>query len=145
MTHDACAVPRKSSTIKSLIRQLWIEALEIAGKKVNGCFFIVVYWFLLQFYRNGKGLNMKTIFSSEQTQNQIKTILHTNFKLRHVWNAETTLVMTHRKYHWLHDRHLQRIFKVSATSVDASVQTLAKAGDRLNNTPYENLNIFKSA
>jgi len=28
------------------------------------------------------------IVSSEQTQNQIKTILHTNFKLWHVWNAE---------------------------------------------------------
>ena len=37
------------------------------------------------------------------------------------------------------------MFKVSATSVDASVQTLAKAGDQLKNTPYENLNIFKSA
>jgi len=38
------------------------------------------------------------------------------------------------------------MFKVSVTSVDASVQTLAKAGDRLKNTfPYENLNIFKSA
>jgi len=37
------------------------------------------------------------------------------------------------------------MFKLSATSVDASVQMLAKAGDRLKNTPYENLNIFKSA
>jgi len=27
------------------------------------------------------------------------------------------------------------MFKVSATSVDASMQTLAKAGDRLKNTP----------
>jgi len=27
------------------------------------------------------------------------------------------------------------MFKVSATIVDASVQTLAKAGDRLKNTP----------
>jgi len=27
------------------------------------------------------------------------------------------------------------MFKVSATSVDASVQMLAKAGDRLKNTP----------
>jgi len=39
------------------------------------------------------------------------------------------------------------MFKVyaSATSVDASLQMLAKAGDRLKSTPYENLNIFKSA
>jgi len=37
------------------------------------------------------------------------------------------------------------MFKVSATSVDASVQTLTKAGDRLKNTPYENLSISKSA
>jgi len=37
------------------------------------------------------------------------------------------------------------MFKVSATSVDACVQTLAKARDRLKKTPYENLNIFKSA
>jgi len=37
------------------------------------------------------------------------------------------------------------MFKVSTISVDASVQTLAKAGDRLKNTLYENLNIFKSA
>jgi len=38
------------------------------------------------------------------------------------------------------------MFKVSATNVDASVQTLPKAGDRLKNTPpYEKLNIFKSA
>jgi len=39
------------------------------------------------------------------------------------------------------------MFKVSAsaTSVDASMQTLPKAGDRLKNTPLENLNIFKSA
>jgi len=39
------------------------------------------------------------------------------------------------------------MFKVSAsaTSIDASVQTIAKAGDWLKNTPYENLNIFKSA
>jgi len=28
------------------------------------------------------------IFSSQQTQNQIKIILHTNCKLWHVWNAE---------------------------------------------------------
>jgi len=33
----------------------------------------------------------------------------------------------------------------NATGVDASVQTLAKAGDRLKNTPYLNLNIFKPA
>jgi len=38
------------------------------------------------------------------------------------------------------------MFKVSATNDDASVQTLAKAGGQLKNTPpYENLNIFKSA
>jgi len=38
------------------------------------------------------------------------------------------------------------MFKVSVTSVDASVQTLAKAGDWLQKThPYENINIFKSA
>jgi len=30
----------------------------------------------------------KTIFSSKQTQNQIKTILHSNLKLWHIWNAE---------------------------------------------------------
>jgi len=42
---------------------------------------------------------------------------------------------------------LQRMFTVSAsaTSVDASVLTLVKAGDWLKNTPYENLNIFKPA
>jgi len=28
------------------------------------------------------------------------------------------------------------MFKLSAISVDASVQTLAKAGDRLKNTPF---------
>ena len=38
------------------------------------------------------------------------------------------------------------MFKMSATSVDGSVQTLAKAGDPLKkHPPYENLNIFKSA
>jgi len=39
------------------------------------------------------------------------------------------------------------MFKVSAsaTSVDANVQTLAKAVDWLKNTPYENLNILKPA
>jgi len=38
------------------------------------------------------------------------------------------------------------MFKVSATSVDASVQMLAKAGDQLKKTsPHENLNILKSA
>jgi len=37
------------------------------------------------------------------------------------------------------------MFKVSAASLDASTQMLAKAGDQLKNTPYENLNIFKSA
>jgi len=39
------------------------------------------------------------------------------------------------------------MLKVSGTSVDASMQTPVKAGDRLKNTPppYENLNIFKSA
>jgi len=37
------------------------------------------------------------------------------------------------------------MLKVSATSVNASMQTLAKAGDRLKNTPipYKNLNIVK--
>ena len=54
-------------------------------------------------------------------------------------------VMARRKCHWLNDRPLQWMFKVSATSVDASVQTLTKAGDRLKNTPYENLSISKSA
>jgi len=34
---------------------------------------------------------------------------------------------------------------VSAASVDASTQTLAKAGDGLKNTPYKNLSIFKTA
>jgi len=34
---------------------------------------------------------------------------------------------------------------VSATSVDASTQLLAKLVIGLKNTPYENLNIFKSA
>jgi len=33
----------------------------------------------------------------------------------------------------------------SAISVDASVQTVVKAGDRLKKHPYENLNIFKTA
>jgi len=37
------------------------------------------------------------------------------------------------------------MFKVSAANVDASMNTLAKAGDWLKNTPYENLNTFKSA
>jgi len=39
------------------------------------------------------------------------------------------------------------MFKVSAsaTIVDASLQTFAKAGDRLKKHPCENLNIFKSA
>jgi len=38
------------------------------------------------------------------------------------------------------------MFKVSAATVDASMQTLVKASDRLKNTSlYENLNIFKSA
>jgi len=36
------------------------------------------------------------------------------------------------------------MFKVFTASVDASMQTLAKAGDQLKNT-YEKLNIFKSA
>jgi len=56
-----------------------------------------------------------------------------------------TPVMTRRKYHWLNDRPLQWMLKVSATSVNASMQTLAKAGDRLKNTPipYKNLNIVK--
>jgi len=44
-------------------------------------------------------------------------------------------------------RPLQWMFTVSAsaTSVDASLQALAKAGERLKNIPYENLNIFKPA
>jgi len=101
--------------------------------------------FLLLFYRNGTGLNIKMIFSSEQTQNQIKTILCTNFELRHVWNAEKTPVTTCRKYHWLNDSPLQWMFKVSATSVDASVQMLAMQACRrlrklvvgLKNTPMK--------
>jgi len=36
------------------------------------------------------------------------------------------------------------MFKVSYAGVDASEQTLAKAGDRLKNILHENLNIFKS-
>jgi len=37
------------------------------------------------------------------------------------------------------------MFKVSATSVDASVHTLAKLVIDLKNTSYENLNNFQSA
>jgi len=35
--------------------------------------------------------------------------------------------------------------KVSAASVDASMQTLANAGDQLKKHPHENLNRFKTA
>ena len=57
-----------------------------------------------------------------------------------------TPVTTRRSYYWLNDRPLQWMFKVSATSVDGSMQTLVKAGDGFKNTTlFENVNIFKSA
>ena len=77
-----------------------------------------------------------------EPKNQIKTVLHTNIKQRHIWNAEKTPVMTRRKY------DLYSECSVSAASVDASTQTLVKAGliiAAYKNTSYENLNIFKSA
>jgi len=66
---------------------------------------------------------------------QMETRIHTNFKLQHVWNAEKRQSWhTGNITDWM-IRPLQWMFKVSATSVDASLQTLAKAGDRLKNAP----------
>ena len=81
--------------------------------------------FQLHVDRNGTGLNIKDDFLkwTNKHKNQIKTILHTNFKLRHVWSAEKPPAMTRREYYRLNDRPLQWMFKVSATSVDTSVQT----------------------
>jgi len=70
------------------------------------------------------------IFSYDTSQMQ---------KKRQSWHAGNITDITD----WM--RPLQWMFKVSAsaTSVDASVQTLATAGDWLKTPSYENLNIFK--
>ena len=56
-----------------------------------------------------------------------------------------TFEMQKNRQPWHVGNIAEWMFKVSATSVDESMQTLAKGGDWLKNTPYENLIIFKSA
>ena len=67
-------------------------------------------------------------------KNQIKTILHANFKLTHLKRKKTR--------HDTQERPLQWMFKVSAASVDVSLQTLAKAGIGLKTNPLWKLIIY---
>ena len=114
--------------------------------------------FLLQFYRNSTAFEHKRRFSQvHKHKNQIKTVLHTNFKYDTFEMQKKMPVMTRKKmglpfnqwyffkkYHWLNGRPLLWMFKVSDANVDASTQTLAKA-DFLTASCGSSSRIFSNA